>query len=260
MLCEKCGLEMPDAAKFCPHCGTPNPNPVSAPEPAPTVSSAPTRPAGPMGGPSPAGGPTPAGGPRPGPVGGPAPVRPAGSVGTAPGKTALSFLDAVSNQMKVTVLSGLQVLLFFLLSYGKLTNIGKVGFAVFDYSVNNVTLWTAMRMMGISGKAAGESGYMALMCLIILLPLVLNLAVLVLNVLDLRKAREIKATPKLSVIFSGVSAAAYLLIRFWMFQLFYVENDLAELGLISILFILIISVAQTVLARRYHAESKAQQG
>ena len=168
------------------------------------------------------------------------------------------MLSGIPLQLGVTVLAGLQVLLFFLLSYGKVTNLGKLGYAMFDYDASGVTLWSAIRMLNISGKASGDSGAALVECLIILVPLALSLAVLVLNVLSIRKIKDLPQTPKLSMIFSIVNVVLYILIRI-MLGAGFGDSGVAEMGIISTIFILLVSGAQLYLAFKFHAESKTHQ-
>lgn len=174
MFCGKCGQEMSERAKFCPHCGEPNPRADQAPKFTAKVPNIPRPAAG-------------------------------GSAQLAENPLQLGLAGCAF----------LQVVLFFVLSYGKLTSMGRLGYAMFDYDGSGrMTLPTAARLVMISGKVGGNSGEAFLDAFIFYLPLLLGLAVLALNLLCMMKLiAEKPFFPVLSTVLSAVTLAAHLLSR-----------------------------------------------
>lgn len=212
MFCGKCGQEMPESAKFCPRCGAANPKAAqAAPDPAPA----------------------------PGPIPAPRPMPSAGG-----------GMQLAENpfQLGLAVCGLLQVILFFALSYGHLTGMGRLGFAMYGYEGSGrMTLPASASLMMISGKAGGETFLAFLFSVIFYLPLLLGLAVLALNLLSMMKLiKDIPVLPVVSVVLTAATLGSHLLSRLLCFVGFG-DQGLAEFGVISVLFILLVTAAQLVM-------------
>lgn len=209
MFCGKCGQEMPDTAKFCPRCGAANANAAQASAPASAPNPA----------------------PRPMPA-------PGGNMQLAENPF----------QLGLAVCGLLQVILFFALSYGKLTSMGRLGFAMYGYEGSGrMTLPTSARLMMISGEAGGESFLAFIFSVIFYLPLLLGLAVLVLNLLSMMKLiKDIPALPVVSVVLTAVTLGSHLVSRLFC-SVGFGDQGLATFGIASVLFILLVTVVQLVM-------------
>lgn len=218
MFCGKCGQEMPDTAKFCPKCGAANPKAAQAAAPRPAPASAPAS----------------------GPI--PVPPRPA-----VPSPSGMQLAENPF-QLGLAVCGLLQIILFFLLSYGRLTNMGRLAYAMYGYDGSGrMTLPTSARLMLISGDASGEAGLALIFSVIFYLPLLLSLAVLVLNLLAMMKIiKDNSVIPVISVVLTAVTMGSHLVSRL-MCTVGFGDQNLADFGVISVLFILAVTAVQLVM-------------
>lgn len=174
MFCGKCGKEMNDQAKFCPHCGAENLRAKTAPQ---TSRSAPA----------------------------------------APGQV----LDLSPLRLALAVLGTIQALMFFVLSYGKLSGLSSTLGQLSSYLGTEIpqklTGLNAIKVMKLSadlnsklGMLSGSDSKTAYLTAVIFfgLPLVAGIAVLAINLLKGGRKGAVS-----TVILTVVTLADYFIIN-----------------------------------------------
>ena len=201
MFCGKCGQEMPDTAKFCPKCGAANPKAAQAAAPRPAPA------------------------PAPGPI--PAPPRPA-----VPSPSGMQLTDNPF-ELGLAVCGLLQVILFFILSYGGIAR----------GTFNWLTLFNAVKLM--MNPRLGLT-FVAVICC---LPFLLGLAILLLNLLAMMKIiKEDTVIPIVSVVLAALTLGSHLFIQLIGLRGLAYFIPMYSLGGISTLFILAVTVVQLVMS------------